>query len=154
MLTPIRITKSSHIKAASYDPMSKTLVLRFDSERSYHFANVPADVVDHLQKAKSPGAYFAKNIKEDYDMTVVPLVPGYFPKASVADASLAAPPVPDKPSVLPDVIVHVVIGLSQGQPALLEVHIDPVVAARRKAALEPVYGGASFVTMRAVKVIG
>lgn len=146
MLTPIRITKSSHIKAAAYDPLSKALVVRFDAERSYHFRDVPADVVDHLQKAKSPGAYFAKNIKDDYDFDIVRL--------SVADASLVAPVVPDKPTPPPDVVVHVVIGLSGGQPALLEVHIDPVTAARRKAALEPSYGGPIFVTVRAVKVIG
>lgn len=61
--------QSSNIAACAYEPDSRTLHIRFNSGRSYAYADVPQDVYDGLMSATSPGQFVNNAIKGVYSVT-------------------------------------------------------------------------------------
>lgn len=62
--------KSSTIDHSDYDPVKRTLSIKFHSGPTvYQYHDVPMSVVNEFQKAKSAGGYHAKNIKDVYKWT-------------------------------------------------------------------------------------
>lgn len=57
---------SSNLNAFRYDPETRVLSIRFNSGRSYDYADVPQETVDGLESASSPGQYFNSAIKGNY----------------------------------------------------------------------------------------
>lgn len=55
---------STNLKEVLYDYKSKTLVIEFLKGNIYNYYNVPAEVAEGLQTAKSAGEYFHKYIKK------------------------------------------------------------------------------------------
>ena len=54
--------KSTCITHHGYDAGSKTLALKFNGGRTYHYADVPAEAYEALKGAKSIGKHFGTNI--------------------------------------------------------------------------------------------
>jgi hypothetical protein len=54
---------SSWLLGGSYDSDTNTLVLRLQNGSEYSMEGVPADTVEGLKTAASPGSFFARNIK-------------------------------------------------------------------------------------------
>lgn len=54
--------KSSAIAAVGYHPESRTLAVKFQSGKTYRYADVPEKVHAGFAEAKSAGGYFAKNV--------------------------------------------------------------------------------------------
>jgi KTSC domain len=61
--------ESSQISAIGYDATTKTLAIKFKGGGStYHYDNVPANLYEDMQKAKSVGSFFYKEIKPKSDL--------------------------------------------------------------------------------------
>jgi len=58
--------ESSTIKEVTHDKDSNELVVKFKSDRVYHYRDVHPKRVKGLTKTKSPGGYLHKNIKGKY----------------------------------------------------------------------------------------
>ena len=58
---------SSSISAIGYDNMSQTLYIRFIKGKTYSYYNVPTNVYEGLNNAKSKGRYYANFIKGRYN---------------------------------------------------------------------------------------
>ena len=58
--------RSSTIDHSEYDPIKRTLVVKFISGGSYQYHDVPMAVANGLQTAKSAGKYFHANIKNSF----------------------------------------------------------------------------------------
>lgn len=59
-LTPC---SSAAVKAYGYDPVSRTLALRFGAGKVHHYKDVPPDVFESFEAAESKGRAFASFIK-------------------------------------------------------------------------------------------
>jgi len=57
------VKNSSQVDQYGYDPVSKTLSVRFKAGGEYHYSDVPVGVYEGLQKAESVGSYLSKSIK-------------------------------------------------------------------------------------------
>lgn len=58
---------SSNVKAYGYDAETQVLDVQFiNSEDTYSYDGVPAQVADGFKYAASPGQYFRNNIKGRY----------------------------------------------------------------------------------------
>ena len=58
---------SSMMNAIGYDEASKTLIIVFNSGKTYEYANVPAEVFQDFLAADSKGVFFRSEIDECYD---------------------------------------------------------------------------------------
>lgn len=58
---------SSNIKAASYDPDSRSLEVSFQHGKTYSYANVDPATWDKFRAAKSPGAFHHDRIRGKFD---------------------------------------------------------------------------------------
>jgi len=58
--------KSSNLRAAGHDPASARLVVAFHSSARYEYFQVPRIVFHQLLQARSPGGFFAGNIRDKY----------------------------------------------------------------------------------------
>ena len=57
------VEKSSNIAATGYDPHSKTLAIKFKGgNKTYHYAGVPHDLFDQMNKAESVGKFVGGQI--------------------------------------------------------------------------------------------
>ena len=63
----IRFTNSSNLAGASWD--NETLIIEFKRGGSYQYDDVPEEIYNELIEADSPGSYYHKNIKGQYDCT-------------------------------------------------------------------------------------
>lgn len=59
--------KSSNIKAAGYDPHTRTLTVKFKNGGTYHYSGCSQEHYDGLCKAKSAGGYLHSTIKGKYE---------------------------------------------------------------------------------------
>lgn len=57
---------SSNLNAVSYDSISSTLYVKFNSGGTYEYYNVPENVYQNLLSASSLGGFLASNIKGIY----------------------------------------------------------------------------------------
>lgn len=55
MIKTIDCSKSSHISTFVYDDETKILKVEYSNGEAYNYFDVPADVVDELEKAESKG---------------------------------------------------------------------------------------------------
>jgi KTSC domain len=55
--------KSSHIAAAGYDPVTKSLAIGFHNGDLYHYAGVPQGTYVSMLAARSAGRFFNAQIK-------------------------------------------------------------------------------------------
>lgn len=62
-MTPVN---SSNVAALGYEPVTRTLAVRFKSGQTYHYKDVPADVAGAVQAASSIGSAIAK-LRGQYD---------------------------------------------------------------------------------------
>ena len=61
---------SDLLVSGGYDAESKTLRLKFRKEGVvYTFNDVPKECYDKLCEAKSPGGFFAANVRDKFDFT-------------------------------------------------------------------------------------
>jgi KTSC domain len=58
---------SSNIDSIGYDKANKTLYVSFLSSGTYKFPDVPEEVFQGFEAAKSKGIYFAKAIRPNYE---------------------------------------------------------------------------------------
>lgn len=64
MIEQYDISASSRLESPiSYDPETRVLEITFTSGGTYRYFGVPADVVNDLRIAGSPGKFFDSNIK-------------------------------------------------------------------------------------------
>jgi hypothetical protein len=64
--------KSSQLEQQGYEPVSRTLAIRFKrSDKVYHFQDVPPEVAEGLEKSESPGKFFAASIRGKFAHTVM-----------------------------------------------------------------------------------
>jgi KTSC domain-containing protein len=54
---------STNIKSAGYDPERQVLEIEFQGGAVYQYRDVPADIIDALRSAASPGKFFEASIK-------------------------------------------------------------------------------------------
>jgi hypothetical protein len=66
MLNWIQV-QSSAISAVAYEDASSTLYIKFVTNSSYKYYNVPRHVYEALESAASLGMYFNQNIKYVYE---------------------------------------------------------------------------------------
>ena len=59
--------KSSMVEATGYDPLTKTLAVQFRGGKTYHYDNVPTEVVDAMGKAESLGKFIGAHIRGKYE---------------------------------------------------------------------------------------
>lgn len=57
---------SSNIASAGYDPLSKCMVIEFNSGAIYAYHDVPKAVYDEFSDADSKGKFFGANIRNTY----------------------------------------------------------------------------------------
>lgn len=56
--------ESSQIKGYGYDAASRTLAIQFRSNgATYHYSDVPPELVEDMKKAESVGSFFGKHIR-------------------------------------------------------------------------------------------
>lgn len=65
-LTPI---ESSSLNGYHYDPNSRVLTVQFSSGAHYSYDDIPIEKVEALTGNKSPGGYFAANIRDRHKAT-------------------------------------------------------------------------------------
>ena len=71
-MVALKPIKSSQLEQQGYEPVSRTLAIRFKrSDKVYHYADVPPEVAEGLEKSESPGSYFATHIRGKFTHTVV-----------------------------------------------------------------------------------
>ena len=77
---------SSNIKAVGHDTKKKTLDVAFHSGSEYLYKDVPRSLYARLLKAKSPGKFFNKHIKQDkpFEYEKVAGMPEHIRKAIAA----------------------------------------------------------------------
>lgn len=63
-LTPFK--NSSNLDGHHYDPVTKTLTVKFKSGGTYSYGGVVKEHYDGLCSAESAGGYFHKNIRGGY----------------------------------------------------------------------------------------
>jgi len=57
---------STHIKSATYEPVTQLLIVEFHSGTIYGYETVPAEVFNKWKEAPSAGNYFNRNIRNKY----------------------------------------------------------------------------------------
>lgn len=62
---------SSNLAGCDYDDETMTLTIAFVSGATYAYAGVSKDVYEGLKSSTSPGAYFARSIRNSYTGTRV-----------------------------------------------------------------------------------
>lgn len=67
----INIKKSSVVSGIAYTGGNRVLTVRLVSGQIYRYANVPRDVAVRFAKARSKGAFFARNIVGNYQVDQV-----------------------------------------------------------------------------------
>jgi hypothetical protein len=65
-LPSLATLSSSNLRAAGYDPASRTLTIEFNGGRTYRYANVPIQIYNGLLSAPSHGRYFHQWIRDRY----------------------------------------------------------------------------------------
>ena len=60
---PLNPIQSSLITAVGHDESSNTLAIQFNSGKTYHYDNVPAEMFSEMQQAESAGRFFQQRIK-------------------------------------------------------------------------------------------
>lgn len=66
---PLNAVKSSNIFGVGFEPGADgtgTLAVRFSNGTTYHYADVPVEVAEGLQKADSVGGFFAKHVRSQF----------------------------------------------------------------------------------------
>ena len=61
-----RVSGSSMITRAGYDPDTETMELEFVSGQTYTYEDVPISVFNGLITASSPGKFYHANIKDAF----------------------------------------------------------------------------------------
>lgn len=59
--------ESSSLRSLGYDPTTNTLEVEFKSGRVYRYLGVPPAAAAALRTAASPGAYFTRQIRNNYE---------------------------------------------------------------------------------------
>lgn len=59
--------KSSQVHSHGYDPVTKTLAVKFNSGGLYHYHDVPQETADALDKAESVGSFLGKSVKGKFE---------------------------------------------------------------------------------------
>lgn len=70
-MTRTKTPESSNIVSVGFEEHSHTLEIEFQRGAVYRYANVPHAVWVHFMSAPSKGAFFAKQIKQQYPATKV-----------------------------------------------------------------------------------
>ena len=60
---------SSNIAAMTYDPATQTMTIEFNNGSQYEAMNVPAAFRDGLVHSPSPGSYFHRQLKGQFNWT-------------------------------------------------------------------------------------
>lgn len=55
--------RSSQFREHGYDPATRTLAVRFQDGRLYHYKDVPPEKAQGLAEAESMGSYLSREIK-------------------------------------------------------------------------------------------
>ncbi len=63
MATQMTPVSSSNISSVGYDADTQTLVVTFNSGRTYRYGGVPESEYTNMLNANSVGSYFANSIK-------------------------------------------------------------------------------------------
>lgn len=72
-MVPFKEVKSSLIASHGYEPVSRTLGVRFNnSALTYLYRDVPPEVAERLEKAESIGKAFGAEIRGKFEHTVIP----------------------------------------------------------------------------------
>lgn len=66
---PMKPVKSSQVHSHGYDPVTKTLAVKFNSGGVYHYHDVPQETADAMDKAESVGAFLGKSVKGKHEFT-------------------------------------------------------------------------------------
>lgn len=66
-LPPLSPVSSTALKGRHYDPESRTLTLQFASGEVWEYDNVPMERAEALAGAASPGSFFHKRIRGQYN---------------------------------------------------------------------------------------
>jgi hypothetical protein len=61
-----RVSGSSMITRAGYDPQTETMEIEFTSGQTYTYEAVPSSVFNGLITASSPGKFYHANIKDAF----------------------------------------------------------------------------------------
>jgi hypothetical protein len=61
-----RVSGSSMITRAGYDPQTETMEIQFTSGQTYTYEAVPISVFNGLISASSPGKFYHTNIKDAF----------------------------------------------------------------------------------------
>ena len=61
--------KSSNLTHVGYDAATREMAVTFGSGKTYHYADVPEDVMAQFMEADSKGKFFARNIKGKFPAT-------------------------------------------------------------------------------------
>jgi hypothetical protein len=72
-IVPILPVKSTAIAGMGYEPVSRTLAIRFHGrEHTHHYRDVPEEVWHRMCGAPSVGAAFAQHVRDKYSHVIVP----------------------------------------------------------------------------------
>jgi hypothetical protein len=66
-MIPLEPVQSSNIAAVGYDQPNHVLAVQFTNGTTYHYKDVPSDVIEAMKEAESKGSFFAKSIRGKYD---------------------------------------------------------------------------------------
>lgn len=63
--------QSTNVQEIGYCPVQKKLAIRFANGKLYHYDSVPDDIFEDLQKAESIGSFLAKNVRGQFNHTLI-----------------------------------------------------------------------------------
>lgn len=58
---------SSQVESYGYNPLTKTLAVKFSSGGLYHYHDVPQETADAMDKAESVGSFLGKSVKGKFE---------------------------------------------------------------------------------------
>lgn len=59
--------QSSNLKKAKYDTQNKTLLITFNNNTIYEYANVPWEIFTRMRLSESQGKFFSTEISRKYN---------------------------------------------------------------------------------------
>lgn len=71
VIVPLNAVKSSMVEATGYDPLTKTLAVQFRGGKTYHYDNVPTEVVDAMGKAESVGKFIGAHVRGKFETRLI-----------------------------------------------------------------------------------
>lgn len=67
----LKPVKSSNVESVGFDPYTKTLAVKFNSGKTYHYHGVPAEVHDGLHKSESIGKFISQHVVRKFDTKLI-----------------------------------------------------------------------------------